>query len=87
MNPLLKLFGLVGKLVSKAFGLAQSAGLTDKTVQDALTFVKLASVKLVDNAERREWVVKMLMSKGVPENVARIACELAVRLFKESVSD
>ena len=86
MNPLLKLFGLVGKLVSKAFGLAQSAGLTDKTVQDALTFVKLAAVKIADNAERREWVVKMLMSKGIPENVARIATELAVRVFKDAVN-
>ena len=86
MNPLLKLFGLIGKLVSKAFGLAQSAGLTDKTVQDALTFVKLAAVKIADNAERREWVVKMLMSKGIPENVARIATELAVRLFKDAVN-
>ena len=86
MQAILKALGAVGKLVGKAFGLASKAGLTDKTVQDALVFVKLAAVKLVDNAERREWVVKMLTSKGVPENVARIATELAVRLFKDSVS-
>ena len=81
MNP----FRFLVSLVKKALGLASKAGLTDQHVQDALKFVKEASVKYVDNAARREWVVRKLTEKGLPESVARLACELAVRLFKESV--
>jgi hypothetical protein len=82
MNPFKAIFGTLKGLVEKAFGLAKQSGLTERAVSDALTFVKVAGDKFTDNAERREWVVKMLVSKGLPESIARLAVELAVRLWK-----
>lgn len=78
MNILKALFGLL----KKAFSLAQEAGLTDELVGIAKDWAKMAEEKFLDNNDKREFVVKMLMAKGVPQGVARLATELGVRLLK-----
>lgn len=82
MNPFTKLFGGVKSLIEKALHLASTSGLTDAIVEKALPLVRLASDKYVDNAERREWVVKALVAQHVPESIARIAVELAYKLYQ-----
>ena len=81
------LFGKVKSVVSTALGLLEKAGLDDEVVEFALKYVKTAAVKFADNNERREWVVRALIEHKVPEQVARVAVELAYKLFKQRVSD
>jgi len=38
---------------------------------------------LIDHNDRREWAVQQLMKRGVKENAARLAVELAVAAMKE----
>lgn len=78
-----KAFKAIGKFAVKAFGIAQEKGLTDDLVQLALGFVTAAAGKFDTNAEKREWAVVGLQAAGVGENIARIAIELAVALFKK----
>lgn len=76
-----------GGFIKKAFLAADGKGLTDKLVKDALTFVKVAAVKFADNAEKREWAVKALVSRGIPESLARLAVELAVQILKRETEE
>ena len=77
----------LGKLIAKAFQSAAARGLTDAIVQDALSFVRQAAANIVSNDDKRVWAVSALVSKGVPESIARLAVELAVQLFKDQVVD
>jgi hypothetical protein len=76
----------LGKLLRKAANLAVEVGISDELLDLALSWVRVASTSFTDNAERREFVVKMLTSKGIPESVARLAVELAVQLFKAELA-
>lgn len=78
-----KAFAAVGKFAARAFGIAQEKGLTDDLVKLALSFVTTAAGKFDSNDEKRDWAVIGLQAAGVKENVARIAVELAVALFKK----
>lgn len=86
MNPLNaigRLFVGLGKLIAKAFKRAQENGLTEKVVETAEFYARQAAQQFVDKAERREWVVRQLMVHlGLPESIARLACEVAVQLLK-----
>ena len=73
----------IGKLLGKAFHIAQSLGLDDDLIRLALPYVRQADKKFVDNAERREWCVNVLKAMKVPEMVARIAVEFAYGLYKK----
>ena len=75
----------LGALLKKAFNLAVDAGLTNDIVDLALKWVRVAQSKFTEDAKKREFVVKMLVSKGIPEGIARIAVELAVRLLKREL--
>lgn len=75
-------FKKVGTLFVKAFKAAADNGLTDKIIQIALVYVEEAASKFTDSTEKREYVVALLVSKGIPESIARLAVELAVQLFK-----
>lgn len=86
-SPIVKAFNLIGKLVMKALRLAQSQGLDDKLVDLAMKWVKVAATKFVSNAEKREWVVEVLVTKGYPESLVRLAVELAYILYKREVED
>lgn len=78
-------FKKIGSFISKIWGAAEKLGLTDELVKIALGWVKVADEKYVDNAEKREWVVGILKAKGIPESIARLAVELAVRAFKSEL--
>lgn len=79
-------FGFLGGLVKKAFGFAKANGLTDDLVQLSYKWVKKAAALSIDKPEKREFVVKALVAKGVPESVARIATELAYQIWKKEVA-
>lgn len=76
------IFKRISSVLNKAWSLAQSSGLTDEIITLALPYIKAASTKYVDNADRREWVVRTLMDRHVSEGVARIATELAYKVYK-----
>jgi hypothetical protein len=78
-------FQRLGALIKGALGEAVIKGLTDDLIQIALGAVRFAASQFTDNAERREYVVNFLKSRGVPESIARLAVELAVQLYKKEV--
>jgi hypothetical protein len=81
---LLTIFKALGRLVKRAFVVAQERGLTNELVEDALSLVTDPSqATRPGNADKREWVVSILVSRGVPESLARLAVELAVQLWKQ----
>ena len=78
MNIFKMLFGFI----KKAFSRAGKFGLNDQLISDTLGWVEQAANKFNTSAERREWVVAILVSRGVPESVARLAVEVAVQIWK-----
>lgn len=53
------------------------------TLNVAINLVKHASIKFMDNAARREWVVKELINTlHIKESIARIAVEIALQTLK-----
>lgn len=78
-------FKKVGSLIGKALVSAGAAGLTEDVVQLALVWVRVAATKFTDNAQRREYVVSILVAKHVPEYIARLAVELAYAFFKKEI--
>jgi hypothetical protein len=78
-------FKSVGKVLGKALSLAAKVGLDDAVVALALKWVKVADQKYVSNPEKREWVVSILVQRGIPERIARIAVELALGLLKDEL--
>lgn len=81
----MNVFGFLLGLVKRAFGYAKDNGLTDDLVELALKWVRVAAKQTVENPEKRELVVKILIGRGVPESVARIATELAYQLYKKEI--
>lgn len=76
----------IGRLIGKAFSAAKASGLSDELVQMALPFVRAAAAQFTDNAQRREFVVGVLVAKGIPESIARLTVELAVQLIKKETA-
>ena len=77
-------FRRIGVLVKKALGLVEEL-VSEQTLALAVVWVRVAAGKFLDNAKRREFVVEILMARGVPESVARLAVELAVRIVKQDL--
>ena len=82
MNPIFRFFRGVGKLLGKALGIVRDQ-ITEEDLGKGIAFVKAAEEKFLDNRERREWVVERLRALGLPEFIARIVVELALRLVKK----
>lgn len=80
-------FSRVKTTLQKGWELLQRAGLDDEVMSLAQRYVKTAATKYVDNNERREWVLRVLVDHKVPEGVARVAIELALKLLKQEISD
>lgn len=78
-------FKKTGALVVRAFLAAGGAGLSEEVLKLAVSWVKVAARKELDNTQRREFVVSILVNRGVPESIARLATELAVQLIKKEV--
>ena len=72
----------VGKFLKKALNFVETY-ITDENVELAVKWVTVAKDKFTDNSSRREFVVSILMNKGIPENLARIMVELAVGIVKK----
>lgn len=75
----------LGGFIGKMFKAAIENGVTDPLAKLAVSYAKTAATKFVDNAQRREWVVAQLMSRGVPESLARVLTELAVQFIKKEI--
>ena len=82
-----KAFGKVKTLVQKAWHLAEVAGVNDELLAFALKYIKIANKKFVDNTERREFVVQLLVNNKVKESLARLVVELAFNMWKKEVTD
>lgn len=80
-----KLIKPFGPLIGLAIGRAISHGLSDDLLKLALAYVKEAAKTEIDKAERREWVVGLLVAKGVPESIARFAVETAYQVYKREL--
>lgn len=78
-------FSSFGKLVWAGLKSAKVKGLTDEVLKQALLYVKVAATKFTDNTEKREWVVGILVSKGIPESIARLAIELAYQGLRSEI--
>ena len=76
----------LGAFLTKAFKYAKESGLTDELVQIALPFVREANRKFVDNNKRREWVVAVIVQRGVPESIARLVAELAFQIYRKELT-
>lgn len=86
VSTISRAFRQVGSLLKKAWNVAEDLGISDEILEFALKYVRIANTKYVDNAEKREWVVKVLTDRKVPEWAARLAVELAVGLYKAEVA-
>lgn len=83
---LLDLFKKVKSLLEKVFQAAKDNGLSDEILDQAYRWAKVAAARFVDNTDRREFVVKMLVARNIPESVARFAVEAAVQLLKKELA-
>lgn len=79
-------FKKVKGLLAKAWGLAEAAGVNDEILEFALKWIRIANTKYIDNTERREFVVSLLVGKKIPESIARLIVELAYQLYRKEVS-
>jgi hypothetical protein len=75
----------LGHLVAKALGIVKDH-VSDEQLAQAITLVKDAENKFLDNALRRGFVVKALMAIGMSESFARMTVELALTLVKKEAS-
>ena len=57
----------------------------DDMLKMAVDWARVAAEKFTDYAHRRAFVAQMLMARGTPESVARLATELAVQLLKQEL--
>lgn len=86
-NAVGKAFGKVKTLAQKAWHLATLARVNDEILAFALKWIRVANHKFIDNGERREFVVQLLLNRKVPESVARLCVEMAFQIYKKEVSD
>ena len=56
--------------------------ISDDLLKMAMDWARVAVEKGLTNETSREFVVKMLMARGISESVARLTTELAVQLLK-----
>ena len=78
-------FKRIGTLVKRALSVVQEL-IPEETLALAVVWVRVAASKYVDNTARREFVVNILVNKGIPESIARLAVELAVQLAKRELT-
>ena len=82
----MNILGFFTGLLKRAFNFAKDTGLTDDVVDLARGWVREVAKQNIDNTAKREQVVAVLVSKGVKENIARIAVELAYLLYKREIA-
>lgn len=80
-------FSSVGRSMWAALVAAGIRGLSKDVLDQAMALVRFTALKELNNTERRAYVIKVLMSRGVPESVARLAVELAVQALKKELEN
>lgn len=78
------LFKDIEGFIGAAYRAANKSGLTEQAFAIALVWVRVAMEKFADNSQRREFVVEILVNRGIPESIARLAVELAVQWIKKN---
>lgn len=80
-------FKVLGSSLGAGLKLAVDSGLKDEVVKQAVIWVKTeATNQVLDNEQRREFVVKALMKQGASESTARLATELAVKIVRQELN-
>lgn len=90
----MSIFGSIGSFFKKigvgighAFVAAGGRGLTDDVLAVAVSLVRSYIGSSLDNTQKREAVVRLLMSRvHIPESIARLAVELAVQTVKAELA-
>ena len=72
----------MGSLLSQGLSVARAVVPHD-VLKMAYEWALVAAEEYADNDTRRAFVIRMLVARGVPESVARLAVELAVQLIKK----
>lgn len=84
----LGIFRRVSPFIKIALGIVEKTAGDDKNVELAISWVKVAmNMAELSNDERRAFVVKILVSKGLSENVARMLVEIAVAVVKDQLKE
>lgn len=81
-----RIFKAIGSAILRALRFAEQRGLTDDVFDLAVHVVTEGQVRFDSPAERREWAVGVLVTKGLPESIARLAVEMAVQEYKRKVA-
>jgi len=79
------IFRGIGRFFAAAWSWAKAHGLSDALIQEALKYVRQAEEAFIDNQQKREWVIAILVGRGIPESIARLAVELAVQLLHKEL--
>lgn len=79
-------YSAIGGFFKKIGSFLTGLGVSDELVKLAYGAVKIAEERFIDNAAKREFAVAFLVGKGIPESLARLAVELAVRLLKKEIA-
>lgn len=74
-------FRKLGRFLKQALRLVDAL-VSDDVLKMALDWARNAATQQLTNDARREFVVKLLVARGIPESIARLATELAVQLLK-----
>ena len=82
-----RVFGKVKSLLQKAWKLAEVAGVNDELLEFALKYIRVANKKFIDNTEKREFVVQLLLNRKVPESIARLVVEMAFQVWKSEITN
>ncbi len=80
-------FRFIGTDIKKGLTSAVVRGLTAEVMTLAVGYVRNAAESNVNDAQKREIVVRLLVARGVPESIARLAVELAYQLVKHELGD
>ena len=80
-----KVFGKIVGLVKQAWNIAEKIGVNDELMAFALKWIKVADTKYVDNTKRREFVVALLVKKGISESISRLIVEMAFQIYKKNL--
>ena len=81
---MIRIFTGLGKFLAGSLNLLQEI-VSDDLLHMAVDWARVAVEKGLTNETSREFVVKMLMARGISESVARLTTELAVQLLKREV--
>jgi hypothetical protein len=77
----------LGHLLAKALHLVHDL-VPEEQLARGVELAKEAADKFIDNADRRAYVIEKLVAQfGIPESIARLIVELAVRLLKKEAAD